>query len=37
MVHDDRVEWERSRDRIAPGQSLVFYDGDLVVGGAIAT
>jgi tRNA-specific 2-thiouridylase len=40
-VEADRVVWEQPRDRIAPGQSLVFYDshpdGDLVLGGAIAT
>jgi tRNA-specific 2-thiouridylase len=36
-VEHDRVVWETDRDRIAPGQSLVFYDGDLVIGGAIAT
>ena len=36
-VEGDRVVWEEPRDRIAPGQSLVFYDGDLVIGGAIAT
>ena len=40
-VESDRVVWEQPRDRIAPGQSLVFYephaDGDLVLGGAIAT
>lgn len=40
-VEADRVVWGEPRDRIAPGQSLVFYeahpDGDLVIGGAIAT
>ncbi len=40
-VHDDRVTWAAPRDRIAAGQSLVFYDGDgsdaTVIGGAIAT
>ncbi|MFT7474984.1 MAG: tRNA-specific 2-thiouridylase [Verrucomicrobiales bacterium] len=35
-VESDRVLWGDDRDRIAPGQSLVFYDGDLVIGGAIA-
>jgi len=36
-VELDRVVWHDDRDRIAPGQSLVFYDDDLVIGGAIAT
>lgn len=36
-VDCDRVMWHDMRDRIAPGQSLVFYDGDLVIGGAIAS
>ena len=40
-VQADRVVWDEPRDRIAPGQSLVFYDGDgpdaTVIGGAIAT
>jgi tRNA-specific 2-thiouridylase len=39
-VFEDRVEWEQPRDRIAAGQSLVFYEadanGDTVIGGAIA-
>lgn len=30
-----RVEFERSQRAIAPGQSVVFYDGDTVVGGGI--
>ncbi len=30
-----RVEFERSQRAITPGQSVVFYDGDTVVGGAI--
>ena len=37
IVEPDRVVWDAPRDRIAPGQSLVFYDTDLVIGGAIAT
>jgi tRNA-specific 2-thiouridylase len=37
LVEPDRVVWDAPRDRIAPGQSLVFYDTDLVIGGAIAT
>lgn len=40
-VHADRVVWSEPRDRIAPGQSVVFYEGDgpdaTVIGGAIAT
>ncbi len=40
-VHADRVTWAEPRDRIAAGQSLVFYEGDgndaTVIGGAIAT
>jgi len=41
-VESDRVVWHDKRDRIAPGQSLVFYAGDggpddTVIGGAIAT
>ena len=40
-VQADRVTWREHRDRIAPGQSLVFYEGDgpesTVIGGAIAT
>ncbi len=40
-VLDDRVTWDTPRDRIAAGQSLVFYEGDgadaTVIGGAIAT
>ena len=40
-VHADRVVWAEPRDRIAPGQSVVFYEGDgpdaTVIGGAIAT
>ena len=30
------VEWLEPHVKVAPGQSLVFYDGDLVVGSAIA-
>jgi tRNA-specific 2-thiouridylase len=31
------VRWHTPRPRVAPGQSVVFYDGDHVVGGGIAT
>ena len=41
MVEGDRVVWQDPRDRIAAGQSLVFYAGEgpdaTVIGGAIAT
>ncbi|MEC9424195.1 MAG: tRNA methyl transferase PRC-barrel domain-containing protein, partial [Actinomycetota bacterium] len=30
------VRWKRPRRRVAPGQSVVFYEGDEVVGGAMA-
>lgn len=30
------IRWERPRPRVAPGQSVVLYSGDLVVGGGIA-
>ncbi len=30
------VEWAKPHMKVAPGQSLVFYDGDVVVGSAIA-
>ncbi len=36
VVGPDRVDWAEPRDRVAPGQSLVFYADDLVIGGAIA-
>ena len=32
----DLLMWERPQPRVAPGQSVVFYDGDEVLGGAIA-
>ena len=31
-----RVNWEKPQRRVAPGQAVVFYQGDLVVGGAVA-
>jgi tRNA-specific 2-thiouridylase len=31
-----RVEWCEPQRRVAPGQSVVFYDGDVVVGGGLA-
>lgn len=30
------LRWDEPRPRVAPGQSVVLYDGDVVVGGAIA-
>lgn len=30
-----RVTFEQPQRAITPGQSVVFYDGDLVVGGAV--
>ena len=35
-VDTGHVRWAEGRDRVAPGQSLVFYDGELVIGGAVA-
>jgi tRNA-specific 2-thiouridylase len=35
-VADDRVLWTAPQPRVAPGQSLVFYDGDIVLGAALA-
>jgi tRNA-specific 2-thiouridylase len=31
-----QLTWDSPQRRVAPGQSVVFYDGDTVVGGAIA-
>ena len=31
-----RIDWEEPQRRVAPGQAVVFYQGDLVVGGAVA-
>ena len=35
-VEGDRVWWESAQQRVAPGQTVVLYDGDIVVGGGIA-
>ena len=35
-VHCDAVHWHAPHRRIAPGQSVVFYEGERVVGSAIA-
>ena len=32
-----RVVWAEPQRRVAPGQAVVFYQGELVVGGAVAT
>jgi tRNA-uridine 2-sulfurtransferase len=32
----DRIEFDEPQRRVAPGQSVVFYEGDSVLGGAIA-
>ncbi len=36
VVEDDQVIWAEPHRKVAPGQSVVFYDGDLVSGSAIA-
>jgi tRNA-specific 2-thiouridylase len=36
VVEGDSVVWGRPQRRVAPGQSVVVYDGDVVVGGGIA-
>jgi tRNA U34 2-thiouridine synthase MnmA/TrmU len=30
------ISWERPEPRVAPGQAVVLYDGDEVLGGGIA-
>ncbi|HMQ26598.1 MAG TPA: tRNA 2-thiouridine(34) synthase MnmA, partial [Acidimicrobiales bacterium] len=35
-VHGDLLRWAEPQRRVAPGQSVVLYDGDLVVGGGTA-
>lgn len=36
-AHDTvRVEWVEPQRRVSPGQSMVFYDGDRVVGGGLS-
>jgi len=35
-VEANRVHWESPQQRVAPGQTVVLYDGDIVVGGGIA-
>jgi tRNA-specific 2-thiouridylase len=36
LLEDGLVRWEFPHRRVAPGQSVVFYDGDQVLGGATA-
>lgn len=35
-VEGNRVYWQSPQQRVAPGQTVVLYDGDIVVGGGIA-
>ncbi len=35
-VSGDRLEWVTPQPRVAPGQAVVLYEGDVVVGGAAA-
>jgi len=35
-VQGNRVLWQSPQQRVAPGQTVVLYDGDIVVGGGIA-
>jgi tRNA-uridine 2-sulfurtransferase len=35
-VRDDHIVWLEAQPRVAPGQTLVFYEGDVVVGSATA-
>jgi tRNA-uridine 2-sulfurtransferase len=35
-VEGDRIIWDEPQPRVAPGQSVVFYAGDRVLGGALA-
>ncbi|HAZ56483.1 MAG TPA: tRNA 2-thiouridine(34) synthase MnmA, partial [Acidimicrobiaceae bacterium] len=36
VLDGDLVRWSEPHMRVAPGQSVVFYDGDEVLGGSIA-
>ncbi|MCS5676054.1 MAG: tRNA 2-thiouridine(34) synthase MnmA, partial [Acidimicrobiales bacterium] len=36
VLDGDVVRWPTPRRRVAPGQSVVFYEDDEVVGGALA-
>jgi tRNA U34 2-thiouridine synthase MnmA/TrmU len=36
VLDDGVVRWAEPRPRVALGQSVVFYDGDQVLGGSIA-
>jgi tRNA U34 2-thiouridine synthase MnmA/TrmU len=35
-VIGDAIEWLAPHPRVAPGQAVVFYDGERVLGGATA-
>ena len=37
IFNADRIDFIEPQRRVAPGQSVVFYDGDVVLGGALAT
>jgi tRNA-specific 2-thiouridylase len=37
IYNDGRIDFLEPQRRVAPGQSVVFYDGDIVLGGALAT
>jgi tRNA-specific 2-thiouridylase len=36
VFHGDRIAFVEPQRRVAPGQSVVFYDGDIVLGGSVA-
>ena len=36
LDRDGRLAWSEPQRRVAPGQIVVFYDGDIVIGGATA-
>lgn len=36
VFQDDRIDFLEPQRRVAPGQSVVFYNGDIVLGGALA-
>ena len=36
LTADGNVRWDEARRKVAPGQAVVFYSDDLVIGGATA-
>jgi tRNA U34 2-thiouridine synthase MnmA/TrmU len=34
-LHDDRLLFGEPREAVAPGQTVAFYDGERVLGGAL--